>query len=729
MSAGEPGGTPRLGQLAVFAAVFLATRLFNLMVLPIFLDEAIHVEWALKMAETGRLLGITDGGRYLPIWIYSLIVPHFADPVFAARVCSVAFGLGAALGLVWLGRVVYSARAGFFAALLYLVLPPTLLYDRMALVDSLLCALVILCLGCAARWAETGSLGWATALGVAIGCAGITKFYGALLAVVPILFIVLWPGRNRKALGAQLQWILLVTLAVMLPVFLDLAATLQFVTENVWVFRKGPQGAASLARGVRAALLWQAGYVTPLGAALIVLAVLHVWRRREAADGILLALWAIWCLFLIATGGRDWFPRYLLPGLVPLLLLTADQALRLADDLATRVGRPALRVAVPWGVVALFALSSLRTDRALLVDPAAAMLPGMDRWQYLEDWPAGSRLRDVAAFLRRTAARHGAIAVLRDQRSGPVLEGLNLMLRRDRGGIEFVDVNIRRGRLPAAVRGLTEAGRPVLLVGEQPPAHPLLLSLDGVSLARPLAFFLKPKGLRQVEVYCVFGACAADEDAALSPASAVSGPFVESTTEASTARDLDGPGALEELRVCALEAGGESLAACRRALAAGLSWPRAAEAHYSMGRNLTTFGRYGDALAAFREAARLLPDDVEQTLALAATLESFAHHEEALAKARNALRFVPEAPAVHQRIGYNLAWLGRLAEAEAALRQALALDAAQAGVHNDLAVVLWLEGKRDEAVAAFREALGIDDEAVRTRYNMGVVEARLAASR
>jgi Flp pilus assembly protein TadD len=352
----------------------------------------------------------------------------------------------------------------------------------------------------------------------------------------------------------------------------------------------------------------------------------------------------------------------------------------------------------------------------------------MDRWQYLEDWPSGSRLRDVAAFLKRVAAHHETIVVLRDQRSGPVLEGLNLALRRHRGSIEFVDVNIRKGRLPAAVRGLRESGRPVLLAAEQPPAHPLMLSLDGASLARPLGFFLKPKGLRQIEVYCILGACAADEDAALQPAGAAAGPKVEPPTKAPTGRDVDSPGALEELRVCAVEAGGESLAACRHALASGLSWPRAAEAHYSMGRNLTTFGRYEEALAAFREASRLLPDDVDQTLALAETLEAFAHHEEALANARDALRLAPDAPAVHHRIGYNLAWLGRLAEAEAALRRALALDAAQVGVHNDLAVVLWLEGKRDEAVAELREALGIDDEAVRTRYNMGVLQASVAAS-
>ena len=81
--------------LGAVVALHLLTRLPHLTRLPVFLDEAMHLDWAFRTAATGQLVGHTDGGRYLPIWVYALVAGHATDPLRAARLCSVVSGLAA----------------------------------------------------------------------------------------------------------------------------------------------------------------------------------------------------------------------------------------------------------------------------------------------------------------------------------------------------------------------------------------------------------------------------------------------------------------------------------------------------------------------------------------------------------------------------------------------------------------------------------------------------------
>ena len=93
-------------------------------------------------------------------------------------------------------------------------------------------------------------------------------------------------------------------------------------------------------------------------------------------------------------------------------------------------------------------------------------------------------------------------------------------------------------------------------------------------------------------------------------------------------------------------------------------------AFWERARRWASQGRYGDAETAYREALRLVPDDVRVRLGLGLCLR-------------------------RQR---------RPADAEAVLREAVLLQPGSASVHAELGGALFEQGKYADAAAAFREA-------------------------
>jgi dolichyl-phosphate-mannose-protein mannosyltransferase len=477
--------------LGAIVALELATRLAHLTRLPVFLDEAMHLDWAFRTAATGQLVGHTDGGRYLPIWAYAVAADRAADPLRAARLCSVVSGLAAVLGLAWLGRVLETPQAGLLAGFLYVAAPFTLLYDRMALVDSLLAALVVYALVFGVLWARTARRLWAMGLGLAVGAAGLTKLSGLLTLTIPAALAFASRSRERARLRSQLAWTYGMALVLLIPLVLDLAGTGKFFSENLWLLRSGTDGASFLGRNARLLGEWLLAYLTPIGAALVSAAVAWALRRRERADLLLLCVASGWCAFFVLVGGRYWFPRYVLPAIPPLFLLLARGA--------ARAGR-----AATWVTAGLLALAWFRFDAALIVDPVRAPLPPVERSQYIYDWPSGYGLAEVVTALRR-AARAGPITVLRDRSSTPLKEGLDLMLRQGVARIDIVDAPVKGGDLGDSIERLMAAGGLVLLAIDQPADPGRVLSLDGRRAVGPWVEVSKPDGVRHVALYAVAG--------------------------------------------------------------------------------------------------------------------------------------------------------------------------------------------------------------------------------
>lgn len=125
--------------LSLIFAAYFASRLQNILALPIFSDEGIYIRWA-KVATydpAWRFISLTDGKQPLQTWGTMPFIKILPDHLLlAGRLFSVTTGVFALTGFMALCGYLWGKKASYIGALLYLVTPYFLFYDRMALVDS-----------------------------------------------------------------------------------------------------------------------------------------------------------------------------------------------------------------------------------------------------------------------------------------------------------------------------------------------------------------------------------------------------------------------------------------------------------------------------------------------------------------------------------------------------------------------------------------------------------------
>ncbi|HUG55077.1 MAG TPA: glycosyltransferase family 39 protein [Vicinamibacteria bacterium] len=407
-------GATRLRWPALLS-LYLASRLAGLTLLPIFLDERIHLRWAYWIAQGDRLRLPFISGRGLSVWLLAGVAPPVDDPLLAGRLLTVAVGTVTLVACHHLARrATGSLQAADVAALFYIACPFTLFYDRMILTDAFLSAFTALTLLLALGLAETPRLRTGVLLGLALGMGVLSKTTGLLLFAVPLLALMVARRDRRRALLVPLAAAHAVAVAlVAYPLWLFFRRT----SELAGALGKRENEAsltANVATNLRLATEWLGAYWTAplivLAAAGLAFAVAHRERRRPA---LLLAVLAVVPTLAFVAVSEIWYPRYLLFTTVPLLPLAAGGFVSLVDALASRARLgPRGTGALTAAALVLALLPALRFDARLWTDPAGAPLPGFDRFQYVTGWPSGYGLRDTVAFLHAERERGGGLLLV-----------------------------------------------------------------------------------------------------------------------------------------------------------------------------------------------------------------------------------------------------------------------------------------------------------------------------
>ncbi len=396
----------------LLGGLYLVTRLTNLTLLPIFTDEAIYIRWSQIGAQDAnwRFISLVDGKQPLFTWIMMVLLKIIqGDPLYIGRFVSVLAGFGSTIGTAFLAYELFRKKSiAIWASIFYIVSPFTLLYDRMALYDSLVAMLSIWNLYLATLLIKKVRLDVALLLGMTLGLGMLNKTSGFLsLYMLPVtLFLFDWKkdGRWKRFRMWIALFIVAAILSQVLYSVLRLSPFLHIVTVKnslfVYTWQEWMTQPFRFVEGnLRGMFDWTWQYLSVpvvfvIGAGFFV--------RRVTKEHILLLLWWFLPFIALAAFGKVLYPRFILFMVMPLLVLAAVACDRIFINIRNRF------IAI---VLVLFLfVPSLNADYYLLTNPASAPIPHADTGQYVNDWPAGGGVKESVAYLTKQAEK-GSISI------------------------------------------------------------------------------------------------------------------------------------------------------------------------------------------------------------------------------------------------------------------------------------------------------------------------------
>lgn len=186
--------------LLALSFVYLLIRLYHLTSLPVFGDEAIYLRWSqiIKSVETLRFLPLTDGKQPLYMWLVAASYHFFTHPLIAGRLVSTLFGLSNLIGIYLIAQIYLRPSIARISAILYLLLPATFFFDRLALPDTLLSALGTWCLLFTLLLSHQPRLDLTLILGGLLGLSWLTKSPAIYFLVLSTLTFFAYRPQNIR---------------------------------------------------------------------------------------------------------------------------------------------------------------------------------------------------------------------------------------------------------------------------------------------------------------------------------------------------------------------------------------------------------------------------------------------------------------------------------------------------------------------------------------------------
>jgi 4-amino-4-deoxy-L-arabinose transferase-like glycosyltransferase len=413
----------------ILGSAYLLTRLVNLTLLPIFTDEAIYIRWSQIGTRDAnwRFISLVDGKQPMFTWITMVLLRIIRDPLVAGRLTSVIAGAGSMVG-IWLltYELFKEKKIAFLASFLYLACPFTLMYDRVALYDSLVATCSIWNLYLAIILVRRLRLDVALLFGMMLGAGMLNKSSGFLsLYMVPAtLFLFDW-GKKKRILRF-LTWVGLVLVSAVVSQamysILRLSPLFAMVglkdTVFVYTFKEFLSHPFNFFVGNMHGLLdWMITYLTwPVFIISLVPLVLF-WKFLK--EKIILYIWWAVPMVALALFGRVLYPRFVLFMSMPLLVLAANGLYEIGGI----VRKKYLLV----GIFMLILLMSFVADYYLLTNPGKAAIPKSDKGQMINDWPSGGGAREVVEFLHAESVK-GPLMVYTEGTFGLMPYSLELYL-------------------------------------------------------------------------------------------------------------------------------------------------------------------------------------------------------------------------------------------------------------------------------------------------------------
>lgn len=384
--------------------IYFFTRLYNLTLLPIFTDEAIYIYWAKYIVTTQShwFIALTDGKPPPLTWIIGILLSIFPQDWYlvAGRLPSVFFGAMTLFGSYKLARLVFQSKmTAVFTSLLLVFSPFMLVYERLALYDAQLTAMLVWCVYFCVRTAGTLSFKHAALWGIFLGLGFLSKPPALLyLLITPVCFLLIVPVSKLKSHWKNI--LLCIGIVILLsegmnnlqrvsgayqaslvknqqfqqPIEEIIKNPLALVQSNVYVFST-----------------WLVAYYTPLVLFAVLIGFVVTLRVKRREGVVLFLLW-IGPIIAFAIAGRQIFPRYLL-FMTPYAFMVVGYMLSILWE--RKMGK-----LIVSGACILLLFLPLRFAFLLLVNPIHAPMPTADFNQLVAEHPSGYGLEEVFTYIK-----------------------------------------------------------------------------------------------------------------------------------------------------------------------------------------------------------------------------------------------------------------------------------------------------------------------------------------
>ncbi len=345
------------------------------------------------------------------VWWTMVFLKLIHHPLLAGRLVSVTTGALSAIGIYFLGtEIFHNKRVGILSSLLYVLYPFALVYDKLALYDSMVAMFTIWALYLEVLFVRKLRLDIALILALVIGGGMLTKT-SAFFSLALIPFALLLFDFSQKRLKERLANFVLLSLVVVVLAnlyygVLRLSPFYHIIGEknDVFVYPLGQwvhHPFRFFFGNFHGLMSWLIGYASiPI---LVLVAISFVVSFKYWREKLLLLAWFSAPFVFLALFGKVLYPRFILFMSMPLLVMAAFSF----DALFQIVKKPAFTILI----FIVFLSGFLIKDYFLLTNFAIAPIPASDKNQLLNDWPAGIGVKpSVAYFTKQAETQHIFIA-------------------------------------------------------------------------------------------------------------------------------------------------------------------------------------------------------------------------------------------------------------------------------------------------------------------------------
>lgn len=433
----------------ILLLVFGITRLVNLGLLPIFADEAIYIRWAQLIWQKTYyfFIPLSDGKTPLFMWLLAPLLKFGADPLLTGRVLSVVSGLGTLIGVYFLVKTLFDKKTALVAAILVILQPFLLFYDRLSLTDSLLTALVIWSVYFTYQLLLRPSARNGIILGLLAGAVLLTKPSGLLFLLLNLLLLSV-----KKIKKLVKPGLLAAVIALGLYNLLRLSSAFPLISSRSQDYLRSNQ---EIIHGFFRYFLptfkvffsWLVSYLSWPAILLVIISLLLAVKKRITII-IILFIWALVPLLVQVSIGKIIYPRYLLP-IVPFLLIICSWGLTKFNKFV-------------WLLGILFLFYWSRFDWLLLTNPIKAPLDPSERGQYLKEWSAGYGLKEIKDYLNNLP-RDQQVLVATEGSFGTLPNGLEIYFTNSKN-IQILGVGFPSNTVSPAMEQALKEGKAVYLV-------------------------------------------------------------------------------------------------------------------------------------------------------------------------------------------------------------------------------------------------------------------------